>query len=158
MLFQRNLFIAAALNEAIDKAGSKFFHAHLRILHHVDQFMEEQRVREILMRNNHVHEGDRRHTGEVGQIADAHHFGHGIHGRVGHARAAQNAEPRVVQNLGREEGLHRIALGFCQRHGLRRILLSAAADVVLNHGGQLRDHCGREFGKVHEEIGKWVIW
>lgn len=44
MYLQRNLFVAAAVNKSIDEARREFFHIHLRILHHVNKLLEQQRV------------------------------------------------------------------------------------------------------------------
>ena len=43
---QRNFFEASALDKPINEPCSELFEVHLRVLHHVNKFMEKQRIRE----------------------------------------------------------------------------------------------------------------
>src|SRR5215468_2354911 len=106
VLLQRNSIVTATIQETPDVTRCELFASHLRILHHVDQFMEQKSIGEWFMRNNNVNKGYRRDLGEAEQIANAHHFRHRVKRRVFHARSIERHNLDLIEDLPAKERLH----------------------------------------------------
>src|SRR5439155_388234 len=82
--FQRNRFVAAATEKSCNVLRCECCQSQFVILNDMDQFMEEQSVREWLMRDHGVHIGDRGHVLKIWQQTwrEPHSYEFGVKRRI----------------------------------------------------------------------------
>jgi hypothetical protein len=105
---QRDGFIGAFIQEAADILGRELHQSQLLVLNDMNEFMEQEPLRERRVGDHRVHECDRRHEGEVWHSTqlESHSLEFAVEGRVADPLPGEDYNSRRVQRGRRKERLH----------------------------------------------------
>jgi len=147
---QRDAIVVAAREKPPDVQLRESWNPKLSVLLDMDEFMEQEPVREGHVRHDHISECDGGHLGEARQAREAHARQHRVERRVLDVEPLQDEARAASSAWGRKKPTIAVLCAAVSGAACGKNSSPLRGDVLGDEAGDLQDLFRREFRHCHD--------